>query len=49
MKSFGKKNLLLHASYFPENLGAMSEKQGQHLHQDIKTMEKRYQGHWNTT
>ena len=33
--------------YFPENLGAMSEEQGKRFHQDLKTMEKRYQGRWN--
>ena len=33
--------------YFAENLGAMSEEQGECFHQDIKTMEKRYQGCWN--
>ena len=31
-----------HLDYFPENLGAMSEEQGERFHQDIKTMEKRY-------
>ena len=36
-----------HLDYFPENLGAMSEEQGECFHQDIKTMEKRYQGRWN--
>ena len=25
----------------------MSEEQGERFHQDIKTMEKRYQGRWN--
>ena len=33
-----------HLDYFPENLGAMSEEQGERFHQDLKTMEKRYQG-----
>lgn len=37
-----------HLNYFPENLGAVSEEQGERFHQDIKTMEKRYQGRWNT-
>ena len=36
-----------HFDYFPENLGAMSEEQGERFHQDLKTMEKRYQGRWN--
>jgi hypothetical protein len=36
-----------HIEYFPENLGRFSEKQGERFHQDIKEMEKRYQGRWN--
>jgi len=36
-----------HLSYFPENLGAVSEEQGERFHQDIKEMERRYQGQWN--
>ena len=36
-----------HLDYFPENLGAVSEEQGERFHQDIKEMEKRYQGRWN--
>jgi hypothetical protein len=35
-----------HLDYFPENLGAVSEEQGERFHQDIKEMEKRYQGRW---
>jgi len=34
---------------FPENLGAVSEEQGAKFHQDIKEIERRYQGHWNTS
>ena len=30
--------------YFPENLGALSEEQGEKFHLDIKITEKRYQG-----
>ena len=37
-----------HLNYFPSNLGAMSEEQGERFHQDIKTIEHRYQGRWNT-
>ncbi|GBP97509.1 hypothetical protein EVAR_69749_1 [Eumeta japonica] len=37
-----------HLDYFPENLGDVSEEQGERFHQDIKVMEKRYQGRWNT-
>ena len=38
-----------HLEYFPENLGALSEEQGERFHQDIKIMEKRYHGRWNVT
>lgn len=37
-----------HLDYFPENLGDVSEEQGERFHQDIKEMEKRYQGRWDT-
>lgn len=33
-----------HLQYFPENLGDYSEEQGERFHQDLKEMEKRYQG-----
>ena len=33
-----------HLSYFPENLGALSEEQGERFHIDIKTIEQQYQG-----
>ena len=36
-----------HLDYFPENLGAMSEEQGERFHQNTKTIEKWYQGRWN--
>lgn len=36
-----------HLNFFPENLGSVSEEQGERFHQDIKEMEKRYQGHWD--
>jgi len=36
-----------HLDFFPANLGAVSDKQGERFHQDISTMEKRYQGNWN--
>jgi len=36
-----------HLNYFPYNLGAVSEEQGERFHQDIKEMERRYQGRWN--
>ncbi|GBO42707.1 hypothetical protein AVEN_211425-1 [Araneus ventricosus] len=36
-----------HLDYVPENLGAVSEEQGEIFHQDIKEMGRRYQGKWN--
>jgi hypothetical protein len=33
--------------YIPENLGAVSEEQGERFNQDIQEMETRYQGRWN--
>jgi hypothetical protein len=39
--------LFSHLDKFPENLGDVSEEQGERFHQDIKTMEERYQGRWN--
>ncbi|GFS60199.1 uncharacterized protein TNCV_2827061 [Trichonephila clavipes] len=36
-----------HLDYFPENLGAVSEEQGECFHQDIKEMERRYQRRWD--
>jgi len=36
-----------HLNYFPENLGDYSEEQGERFHQDLKEIEKRYQGRWN--
>ena len=38
-----------HLSYFPANLGAYIEEQGERFHQDIASMEKRYQGRWNVS
>jgi hypothetical protein len=39
--------LNLHLKFFPKNLGAVSEEQGERFHKDIKEMERRYQGRWN--
>ena len=39
--------LFSHLERFPDNLGGYSEKQGERFHQDIKTMEERYQGRWD--
>ena len=36
-----------HLAYFPENLGNVSDQQGEHFHQDISDIEVRYQGCWN--
>ena len=36
-----------HLDCFPDNLGDVSDEQGERFHQDIKTMETRYQGQWN--
>ncbi|GBM92998.1 hypothetical protein AVEN_161839-1 [Araneus ventricosus] len=38
-----------HLDYFPENLGAVSEEQSERFHQDIKEMERRYQGKRNVS
>jgi hypothetical protein len=35
-----------HLDFFPENLGQVSDEQGERFHQDIATMEQRYQGKW---
>ena len=32
---------------FPENLGSLSDEQGERFHQDLKEMETRYQGRWD--
>ena len=39
--------LFSHIDRFPENLGAMSDQQGERFHQDIIEMETRYQGRWD--
>ena len=36
-----------HLDKFPENLGDVSEEQGERFHQHIKVMEERYQGRWD--
>ncbi|GBM56940.1 hypothetical protein AVEN_82431-1 [Araneus ventricosus] len=36
-----------HLDYFPENLGEVSEEEGERFHQDIKEMKRRYQRKWN--
>ena len=37
-----------HLDRFPENLGHVSDEQGERFHQDIKVMEERYQGRWDS-
>ena len=39
-----KVHLISHLERFPENLGAVSDGQGERFHQGIKVMEQRYQG-----
>ena len=36
-----------HLEFFPENCGAVSDEHGERFHQDISSMEMRYQGKWN--
>ncbi|UYV81448.1 hypothetical protein LAZ67_20001231 [Cordylochernes scorpioides] len=36
-----------HLDFFPDNLGAVSDERGERFHQDISSMEKRYQGKWS--
>lgn len=36
-----------HIDRFPENLGDLSDEQGERFHQDISKMEVRYQGNWD--
>ena len=38
-----------HLDFFPPNLGDVSDEHGERFHQDIKTMESRYQGKFNPT
>jgi len=45
--SFKAHFLDSHLDFFPENLGAVSDKHGQRSHQGISTVEKRCQGKWS--
>jgi len=36
-----------HLDFFPENFGAVCDEHGEHFHQDISSMDKRYQEKWN--
>ena len=46
--SFKLHYLKSHTDKFPQNLGSISEEQGEQVHQDIKTLEERYQGQWDS-
>jgi hypothetical protein len=35
-------------NFFPDNCGLVSEEHGERFHQDISSMEKRYQEKWNS-
>ncbi|GBO44297.1 hypothetical protein AVEN_83804-1 [Araneus ventricosus] len=39
--------LLSHINCFLENLGDSSEEQGERFHQDVRDIERRYQGRWD--
>lgn len=36
-----------HLKFFPDNLGDVSDEHGERFHQQIKTIERRYQGFWD--
>lgn len=36
-----------HLDFFPDNLGAVSDEQGERIHQDMAAIERRYQGRWD--
>ena len=40
--------LFSHLGRFPENLGEVSEEQGERFHQAIKNLKMRYQGRWDS-
>ena len=40
--------LFSHMYQFPENLGSVSDEQGEKFYQDLKEMEIRYQGRWDS-
>jgi hypothetical protein len=35
--------------FFPENLSEVSDKHGERIHQDLKAIEKQYQGKWTSS
>lgn len=46
-QSFKIHLLNSHLDFFPEKLGEVSDEQGERFHQDMATMEHRYQGRWD--
>lgn len=36
-----------HLDFFPQNLGAVSDEQGERAHQDLMKIERNYQGFWD--
>jgi len=38
-----------HLNFFPENLGEVSDENGESFHQDFMAMKKRYQGKWTSS
>jgi hypothetical protein len=36
-----------HLDLFPENCGAVSDEHGERFHQDVSSIEKRYEAKWN--
>ena len=39
--------LCSHLDFFPENCGAVCDEHGERFHQDISSIQKRYEGKWN--
>jgi hypothetical protein len=48
-KSLKTHVLHFHLNFFPNNCGMVSDELGERFHQEIATMEKRYQGKWSTS
>ena len=40
-------SIKVHLDHFSKNLADLSEEHGERFHQDIRVMEKRYQGRWD--
>jgi len=38
-----------HLDFLPDNCGMVSDEHGERFHQEIATLEKRYQGRWSTS